>query len=109
MASCPDILFIPAAGNSDQNIEFNKDLPSSIALSNVLVAGAVDQAGDETGFTSYGENVRIHANGFEVDSYIPGGKRQKFSGTSMSAPNVSNLAAKLLTIDPSLSPERSFH
>jgi subtilisin family serine protease len=27
-----------------------------------------------------------------------------FSGTSMSAPNVANLAAKLLAIDPSLTP-----
>jgi hypothetical protein len=106
MASAPEILFIPAAGNSDEDIDFNKVIPSSISLSNVLVAGAVDQAGDETGFTSYGENVRIHANGFEVDSYIPGGKRQKFSGTSMSAPNVTNLAAKLLAIDPSLTPEQ---
>lgn len=105
MASAPEILFIPAAGNSDEDVEFNKVIPSSISLSNVLVAGAVDQAGDETSFTSYGKNVRVHANGFEVDSYIPGGKRQEFSGTSMSAPNVTNLAAKLLAIDPSLKPE----
>ena len=105
MASAPEILFIPAAGNSDQDVEFNKVIPSSIALENVLVAGAVDQAGDETAFTSYGKNVRVHANGFEVDSYIPGGQRQKFSGTSMSAPNVTNLAAKLLAIDPTLHPK----
>lgn len=106
MASAPEILFVPAAGNSDEDVEFNKVIPSSISLSNVLVAGAVDQAGDETGFTSYGENVRVHANGFEVDSYLPGGKRQEFSGTSMSAPNVTNLAAKLFAIDPSLTPEQ---
>ena len=105
MASAPEILFVPAAGNSDEDVDFNKVIPSSISLSNVLVAGAVDQAGDETSFTSYGKNVRVHANGFEVDSYIPGGKRQKFSGTSMSAPNVTNLAAKLFAIDPSLTPE----
>jgi len=105
MASAPEILFIPAAGNSDEDVEFNKVIPSSISLSNVLVAGAVDQAGDETSFTSYGKNVRVHSNGFEVESYIPGGKRQKFSGTSMSAPNVTNLAAKLLAIDPLLKPE----
>ncbi len=105
MASAPEILFIPAAGNSDSNVEFNQVIPSSIDLPNVLVAGAVDQAGDETGFTSYGENVQVHANGFEVDSYLPGGVRQTLSGTSMSAPNVANLAAKLLAIDPSLSPE----
>ncbi len=44
----------------------------------------------------------MHANGFEVDSYVPGGDRLKFSGTSMAAPNVANLAGKLLALDPSL-------
>ncbi|NDV62934.1 S8 family serine peptidase [Puniceicoccales bacterium CK1056] len=105
MASAPEILFIPAAGNSDNDVDFNKIIPSSIDLSNVLVVGAVDQAGDETGFTSYGKNIRVHANGFEVESPVPGGRLMKFSGTSMSAPNVTNLAAKLLAIDPSLTPE----
>jgi len=106
MASAPDILFVAAAGNSDEDVEFNKVIPSSIDLPNVLVVGAVDQAGEETGFTSFGENIRVHANGFEVDSYLPGGLRQKLSGTSMSAPNVTNLAAKLLAIDPTLTPEQ---
>jgi len=100
----PDILFIPAAGNSDQDVDFNRVIPSSIDLPNVLVVGAVDQAGDETDFTSYGKNIRAHANGFEVESYVPGGRRLALSGTSMSAPNVTNLAAKLLAIDPSLTP-----
>jgi hypothetical protein len=106
MASAPEILFIPAAGNSDNTIEFDEIIPSSIDLPNVLVVGAVDQAGDETGFTSFGRNVRVHANGFEVESYLPGGDRMKLSGTSMSAPNVTNLAAKLFALDPSLTPEQ---
>lgn len=105
MASAPDILFIPAAGNSDNDVDFTKDIPSSIDLPNVLVVGAVDQAGEETDFTSYGRNIKAHANGFEVESFVPGGRKMKFSGTSMSAPNVANLAGKLLAIDPSLSPE----
>lgn len=105
MASAPEILFVPSAGNSDQDVDFNKVIPSSIDLPNVLVVGAVDQAGDETGFTSYGDNIKVHANGFEVESYVPGGRKMKFSGTSMSSPNVTNLAAKLLAIDPSLTPE----
>ena len=103
MASAPDILFVPAAGNSDDDIGFTVDMPATIGLPNVLSAGAVDQAGDETSFTSYGETVQIHANGFEVDSYLPGGERMKFSGTSMAAPNVTNLAAKLFALDPDLS------
>ncbi len=105
MASAPDILFVPAAGNSDEDVDFNKVIPSSIDLPNVLVVGAVDQAGDETGFTSYGKNIRAHANGFEVESYVPGGRKMDFSGTSMAAPNVTNLAAKLFALDPSLTPE----
>ncbi|MEX0320602.1 MAG: S8 family serine peptidase [Puniceicoccaceae bacterium] len=104
MQENPDILFIPAAGNSDEDVDFNKIIPSSIDLPNVLVVGAVDQAGDETGFTSYGKNIKAHANGFEVPSYVPGGRIMEYSGTSMSAPNVTNLAAKLFALDPSLSP-----
>lgn len=105
MASAPEILFITAAGNSDEDVDFNKIIPSSIDLPNVMVVGAVDQAGEETSFTSYGKNVRAHASGFEVDSYVPGGIRMKFSGTSMAAPNVANLAGKLLAIAPELSPQ----
>lgn len=105
MRDAPEILFIPAAGNSDEDVDFHKVIPSSIDLPNVLVVGAVDQAGDETSFTSYGKNIRAHASGFQVDSYVPGGRRLPFSGTSMAAPNVANLAGKLLAIDPTLTPE----
>ena len=102
--SAPEILFVPAAGNSDTDATFDEFIPSSIDLPNVITAAAVDQAGEETGFTSYGPTVDVHSNGFEVESYIPGGERLPFSGTSMAAPNVVNLAAKLIALDPSLTP-----
>lgn len=104
LKSAPEILFVVAAGNSDNDVEFDDIMPSSFDLPNVLVVGAVDQAGQPTGFTSVGRTVRVYASGFEVESYVPGGKRLKFSGTSMAAPNVTNLAAKLLAIDPKLTP-----
>ena len=63
-----------------------------------------NQAGEPTGFTSFGQTVQVYANGFEVDSVVPGGKRMKLSGTSMASPNVANLAAKLLALDPTLKP-----
>jgi subtilisin family serine protease len=99
----PEILFITAAGNSDQDSEFYETIPASFELPNILTVGAVDQAGEETSFTSFGEIVDVHANGFEVDSYIPGGQTMKMSGTSMSSPNVANLAGKLWALNPELS------
>ena len=97
-----DILFITSAGNSDNDVKFDEFYPSSYDYPNMISVGAVDAAGDETSFTSLGK-VDIYANGFEVESYVPGGNRIKFNGTSMSSPQVLNLAAKLLAIDPSLS------
>jgi len=96
-----DILFITSAGNSDNDVKFDEFYPSSYDYPNLLTVGAVDMAGDETSFTSLGK-VDIYANGFEVESYVPGGNRIKYNGTSMSAPQVLNLAAKLLAIEPSL-------
>jgi subtilisin family serine protease len=100
--SAPEILFITAAGNSDNDVTFDEVIPSMFNLPNLITVGAVDQAGEETGFTSFGESVDVYANGFEVDSYLPGGTRIAMSGTSMASPNVVNLAAKLLALDYSL-------
>ncbi len=102
MRAAPEILFVAAAGNSNSNAQFDETIPSGIDLPNVLTVGAVDQAGEETSFTSFGKNVDVHANGFEVESELPGGERMKYSGTSMAAPNVANLAGKLLALNPKL-------
>jgi subtilisin family serine protease len=104
IASAPEILFVIAAGNDDNDVEFNRVIPSQYELNNILVVGAVDQAGERTSFTSMGENVVVYANGFEVDSYVPGGAKMAFSGTSMASPNALNLAAKLMTVKPELGP-----
>jgi subtilisin family serine protease len=102
--SAPEILFVAAAGNSNNNNAFEQFIPSGLNLPNLITVGAVDKSGKPTGFTTFGENVRLYANGFEVDSFVPGGKRMKFSGTSMAAPNVTNLAAKLFALHPAFKP-----
>ncbi len=104
MKSAPEILFICAAGNADANAGFNQDEPASFKLPNLLAVGAVDQAGDETSFTSYGDTVLVDADGYQVDSTVPGGARLELSGTSMASPNTANLAAKLIALNPRLTP-----
>jgi len=104
MRSAPEILFVAAAGNANADSSFDEAIPASLRLPNLITVGAVDKAGDEAGFTSYGPTVVVHANGFEVESYIPGGTRLKMSGTSMASPNAANLAAKLLVLNPKLTP-----
>jgi subtilisin family serine protease len=100
----PNTLFVAAAGNSDSNAGFAGDVPASLHLPNLITVGAVNQAGDETSFTSYGDTVIVDADGYQVESYVPGGAKLKLSGTSMATPNVVNLAAKLFALDPSLTP-----
>jgi subtilisin family serine protease len=101
--SAPEILFVAGAGNEDNSADFVEYIPAGFELPNLITAGAVDQAGEETSFSTFGKTVVVYANGFEVDSVIPGGERLKLSGTSMAAPQVTNLAAKLFALDPKLS------
>ena len=103
-ASAPQILFVTSAGNSNNDASFIEDVPAGIVLPNLLTVGAVDRAGDEAPFTSYGPTVKVHANGYQVESYLPGGTRVALSGTSMASPQVANLAGKLLAVNPTLTP-----
>lgn len=104
-ASAPNILFVAAAGNANSDSTFAEAIPAAIDAPNLLTVGAVDKAGDEASFTSYGPTVVVHANGYQVESVIPGGEKLAESGTSMASPQVANLAAKILAVNPSLKPK----
>jgi subtilisin family serine protease len=100
--SAPEILFVAGAGNEDNNADFSDYIPAGLELPNLITAGAVDQSGTETSFSTFGRTVKVHANGFEVTSVVPGGEKFKLSGTSMASPQVANLAAKLFAMKPGL-------
>jgi subtilisin family serine protease len=104
IAGAPGILFVAGSGNEDNSADFEEYIPAGFQLPNLITVGAVDKAGTETSFSTFGKTVAVHANGFEVDGVLPGGERQKLSGTSMASPQVANLAAKLLALKPSLTP-----
>lgn len=104
IAGAKDILFVAGSGNEDNSADFSQYIPAGFELPNLITAGAVDQSGTETGFSTFGKTVVVHANGFEVVSYMPGGDKTKLSGTSMASPQVANLAAKLFAMKPELTP-----
>ena len=103
--SAPEILFVAAAGNDNADSTFAESIPAALDAPNLLTVGAVDRAGDEASFTSYGRTVVAHANGYQVESLVPGGQKIAESGTSMAAPQATNLAAKMLAVNPKLTPE----
>ncbi|MEZ4850521.1 MAG: S8 family serine peptidase [Bacteroidia bacterium] len=103
IAGAPDILFICGSGNENNDADFAEYIPAGINLPNLITIGAVDIEGKKTSFTTEGKSVDFYANGHKIESFVPGGNRLKFSGTSMASPQVANLAGKLLALNPDLS------
>ncbi|HEX8618204.1 MAG TPA: S8 family serine peptidase, partial [Thermoanaerobaculia bacterium] len=100
----PGILFVCGSGNENNDANFSEYIPASFELPNLVTVGAVDSEGRKAAFTTEGKSVDFYANGYEVESFVPGGERMKMSGTSMASPQVANLAAKLIATNPKLKP-----
>jgi hypothetical protein len=102
--SAPEILFVAGSGNEDNDVDFAEYVPAGLRLPNLITVGAIDAQDKFTSFTTTGKNVELYANGYRIESFIPGGQLLKLSGTSMAAPQVVNLAAKILAFSPELTP-----
>lgn len=100
----PEIVFVCGSTNFGNDVQFDEMIPGSFKLPNLLVVGAVDKYGTPTSFTGAGDAAQVYANGYEVGTYIPGGGRLAMSGVSIAVPGATNLAAKLLTLEPTLTP-----
>jgi subtilisin family serine protease len=106
MARHPNVLFVAAAGNDSRPLEQldpSKDLAAN-SLPNLVVVAASDAEGRPASMTNYGKTANLAAQGADVMSTIPGAGYSRMSGTSMAAPQVTNLAGRMLVLDPALSP-----
>jgi hypothetical protein len=104
----PEVLFVKSAGNDGRDLDsYNADayLPFR-ELPNMAVVSAADPDGQRADYSNYGAPYATHATrGTDVVSTVPGGDYEAMSGTSMAAPGITNLAAKMHILDPGLKPE----
>ena len=102
MRDAPHVLFVGAAGNAGTSVEA-ANAATRFSLPNFLLVGAVDRRGERARYTNVGPEVTLYALGDRVPARLPGGLLSYPSGTSMAAPVVSNAAAKVLAVNPTLS------
>jgi len=102
IAAAPRVLFVAAAGNAGSTMEAENPA-TRFSLPNLLIVGAVDRRGAKTAFTNTGPEVGLFANGDGVAARLVGGLLSHVTGTSIATPLVAGTAAKILSVDPSLS------
>ncbi len=97
-------LVVAAAGNEGYDIDVCERYPASLPLPNVVAVAATEEDDTLSDFSNYGfHSVHVAAPGRWILSTVPGDGYEKHSGTSISAPLVSGLAALILAVRPTLS------
>lgn len=105
----PGTLFVASAGNDGRDLH-SYDAATYLKvhqLPNFAVISASDPDGARADYTNYGAPFSTHAmRGSDVMSSVSGGGYEQMDGTSMAAPNVTSVAARMLLLDPALTPEQ---
>ena len=101
----PEVLFVIAAGNDRE--DGDQQMPSPAYLSrffpNVITVASVDEDGELSVFSNRGAaSVQVAAPGERIRSTFLAGQQGVKSGTSMAAPAVAGLAARIRAEHPSL-------
>ena len=103
-----DHLFVAAAGNSNGFIDGDSYKPMTCGLNepNLLCVGSSTKRDRRSGFSNYGKDyVHVFAPGSSILSCLPNNRYASWSGTSMACPQVSGLAALIMTMRDGMSAE----
>lgn len=103
-ASAPEILFVVAAGNDEEDMEESFDVPGLAHLPNVLCVGALSKDGKRI-ISNRGKFVDIYVPAEDVEWIDSTGKKHFDTGTSLAVPIVVKQAVALLQKDGKLKPE----
>ncbi len=100
------VLFVAAAGNDGGNNDIKHMIPATLGNSNILSVGAYGHKGVNWSKSNHGaQSVHVFAPGEEILTTSQDGGTRRASGTSLSAPFVSGLAALMLSINSELTPQ----
>jgi subtilisin family serine protease len=102
VTSAPNTLFVFAAGNDGTNNDQLPTSPANVDAPNKITVAATLGAEKIASFSNYGMKVDVAAPGVVIRASIPGNQYLELSGTSMAAPFVTNVAARLKDLNPSL-------
>lgn len=92
-----DILLVAAAGNNG-----NDNILYPAKYNKVIAVGALDEKNERASFSSYGFDMELVAPGVSINSTSLNNQYATSSGTSMSAPHVTGVAALIKSYNNSL-------
>ncbi len=93
------VLLIAASGNDASPV-----ISYPARLSECVAVGATDEISGIASFSNYGPEQELVAPGIAITSTIIGNGYMEASGTSMACPQVTGVAALILSLAPAMSP-----
>lgn len=98
----PDMLFVVAAGNEGRDLGQRPSYPSAYRLDNIIVVAATESDGWLWQRSNRGP-VDVAAPAVDLRATVADGRVVSLTGTSLAAPRVAALAARLLVEAPQMS------